>query len=162
MRTGHQRQTIVVIERLRDVLPESVSSTTGRDPPAASVVGITPQQVAHGPLVGNLLDAVEGADVVEGVDGGTQTAVETEDLVFDEGGEGEVVEQIGEVLPDIGVAVLAQAFIVEPINLGDLTGLVVPTKDGDPLGVTDFKAHEEGDGLDGVVATIDIITWEVD
>jgi hypothetical protein len=33
--------------------------------------------------------------------------VEAEDLVVDEGGEGEVVEEVGEVLPHVGVAVLA-------------------------------------------------------
>lgn len=47
--------------------------------------------------------------------------METEDLVVDEGGEGEVVEEVGKILPDIGVAVLAQALVVEAVDLGDLT-----------------------------------------
>jgi hypothetical protein len=40
-----------------------------------------------------------------------------------------------------------------------LAGLVVPAKDGDALGVSDLESHEEGDGLDGIVATIDVVAW---
>ncbi len=38
-------------------------------------------------------------------------------LSIDEGGQMKVVEQVGEVLPDVGVAVLAQALVVEPVDL---------------------------------------------
>lgn len=70
--------------------------------------------------MGHLLDSVEGANVVEGVDARGETAVKTEDLVVDEGGEGEVVEEVGKVLPDVCVAVLAQALVVEAVDLSDL------------------------------------------
>lgn len=147
-----------MIKCFRDILPECVSSTTGGDTPAASVVGVTPQQIAHGALVRNFLDPIEGANVVESVDRGTQTAVKAEDLVLDEGGEGKVVKKVGEIFPDVGVAVLAQTLVVEPVDLGDLAGLVVATKDGDTLRVTDFEADEECDSLYRVVSTVDIVT----
>lgn len=107
----------------------------------------------------NLLDAVQGSDVVQRVDAGRETAVETEDLVVDEGGEGEVVEEVGEVLPDVGVAVLSEALVVEAVDLGDLAGLVVTAEDGDAGGVSDLESDEECDGLDGVVSTINIVAW---
>lgn len=72
-----------MIERLADILAERVTRTTGTYAPAAAVVRVAPEQVAHGSLVGDFLDAVQGADVVEGVDGGGEAAVETEDLVVD-------------------------------------------------------------------------------
>jgi CRISPR/Cas system-associated protein endoribonuclease Cas2 len=36
-------------------------------------------------------------------------------LALDEGSQGEVIEQISEVLPDVGSTVLAQALIVESV-----------------------------------------------
>lgn len=158
MRPCHQSQAVVVIKSLRDILPECVSSTPGGNAPAASVVGITPQQVAHRSLVGNLLDSIQRPDVVERVDGWTQTAVKAEDLVLDEGGKGEVVEEVGEVFPHVGVAIFAQALVVEAVHLRDLAGLVVSSKNRDPLGVPDLKADKQRHGLDGVVTPIDVVT----
>lgn len=109
--------------------------------------------------MGNLLNAIERPDVVERVDRRTQAAVETEDLVFDKSGEGKVVEEVGEVFPDIGVSIFTQAFIIKAVDLCDLAGFVVSSKDSDTLGVTDLKANKESDGFNRVVATVDIVTW---
>lgn len=84
--------------------------------------------------------------------------MKTEDLVLDEGRKGEEIEEVGEVLPHVGIAVFSQTLVVEPVDLGDLAGLVVSSKDGDTLGVTDLKTNKEGDGFDGVVAAIDVVT----
>jgi hypothetical protein len=64
--------------------------------------------------------------------------VETEDLVVDKGGEGEVVKKIGEVFPHISIAVFSKALVVESVDLGDLTGFVVSAEDGDALRVADL------------------------
>lgn len=37
---------------------------------------------------------------------------------------------------------------------------MVASEDGDSMGVSNFERDEEGDGLDGVVATIDVIAHE--
>lgn len=68
VRSRHERQAIVVVKGLADVLPERVARSTRGDPPAAPVVGIGPEEVAHGALVRHLLDPVERADVVERID----------------------------------------------------------------------------------------------
>ncbi len=47
--------------------------------------------------------------------------MQTEDLVIDEGGEGQVVKQVREVFPNVSVAILSQAFVVEAVDLGDLS-----------------------------------------
>jgi len=108
----------------------------------------------------NFLYTIECSDVVEGIDTGGETSVEAEDLVVDEGGKGEVVEEIGEVLPYVGVAILSEAFIIEPIDLCDLAGFMVATKDGDALRISDFEGNEESDGFNGIVASINIIAHE--
>ena len=38
-------------------------------------------------------------------------------LTVHKGGEREVVEQVGEVLPHVGVAILAQTLVIEPVHL---------------------------------------------
>jgi hypothetical protein len=50
----------------------------------------------------NFLDAVQRADVIECVDTRRQTSVETEDLVIDESGQGEIIEEVGEKPDMIG------------------------------------------------------------
>jgi hypothetical protein len=106
-------------------------------------------------------------------------------LVVDKGSEGEVVEEVGEKLPDVGVAVLSQAFVVEAIHLSYLARLMVPSEDGYTLAISDLarrakreisgladtlnhgatktsdlERDEEGDGLDRVVPAVDIVAHE--
>jgi len=69
--------------------------------------------------VGHFLHPVKGADLVEGVDAGGQATVEAEDLVLHNRGEGEVVEELGEELPNVGVPVLAEALVVEAVPVID-------------------------------------------
>ena len=109
----------------------------------------------------NFLYTVECSDVIKGIDAGGETSVEAEDLVVDQGSEGEVVEEIGEVLPYVGVAIFSEAFIIEPIDLCYLAGFVVATEDGDALRVSDFQSYKESHSLNGIVTSINIITWSV-
>lgn len=148
MRSRHESQAVVVVERFRNVLPECVPSTARRDTPATAIIRITPQQIAHGALMRDFLDAVQGADVVESIDGRAQPTVETEDLVLNESSEGEVVKEVGEVFPHVGVAVFAQALVVEAVHLGDLAGFVVSAEDGNTLRVADLQADQKGHRLD--------------
>ena len=83
--------------------------------------------------------------------------METEDLIVDESSQGEVVEEVCEGFPDVGVPVFAQTFVVEAVDLGDLARLVVSAQDRYALRVPDFEGHEEGDGFDGVVAAVDVV-----
>jgi hypothetical protein len=89
--------------------------------------------------MGNLLYAVKRSDVVQGVNAWRQATVKAEYLIIDKG---------CEVLPDVRVAVFAEAFVVESVHLSDLAGFVVSSEDGNALRVADFEGNKEGDGFD--------------
>ena len=55
--------------------------------------------------------------MIQSVDAGRQPAMQTEDLAVHQGGERKVVKQVGKIFPDIGIAILPQAFVIEPIHL---------------------------------------------
>lgn len=87
--------------------------------------------------------------------------MQAEDLVLDEGGKGEEVEKIGEGFPHIGIAVFSETLVVEAVDLGDLAGLVISSKDGDALGVTDLKANKEGDCFYRVIPAVDVVACDI-
>jgi len=158
--SGHQGQTIAVVECLGDVLTKCVSSSSGRDSPATSVIRVRPEQVAHGTLVRNLLESVQGADVVQSVDAGRQSSMETEDLTVHQGSQRKIVKQIGEIFPNIGIAILPQTLVIKSIDLGDLSALMITTEDGDAAAKPHLESDEESDSLNTVVSSINIVSHE--
>lgn len=60
-------------------------------------------------------------------------------LVIYQCGEGQIVKEICEVLPNIGISVFPQTLIVEAVHLCDLSALVVPSEDCDALPVAYLK-----------------------
>lgn len=69
----------------------------------------------------HLLYPIQSPDVVERVNARRQPTVQTENLVVDQSGERKVIEEVGEVFPDVRIAILAQALVVEAVNLGNLS-----------------------------------------
>ena len=49
----------------------------------------------------------------------------------------------GEILPDVCVAILSEALVVESVDLRDLTGFVVTAEDCDSLFVPDLELNHE-------------------
>ena len=109
-------------------------------------------------------------------------------LVLYQACEREVVKNVCEVAPYLGVPVLAQALIVEPIpattpglrtaparraaakdvkgspgghsHLCNLTALVVAPEDGDAVPVPDLERHQQRDCLYAVVAPVHVVAHE--
>lgn len=70
-----------MIELFGYFFPEEIPGTTwGYAPTRGYGIGIGPQEVAHGALVGDFLDSFQLSDTVKGVEGGGETAVEGEYL----------------------------------------------------------------------------------
>lgn len=97
-------------------MTETVSSTSGGDTPTASIIGVRPEQVAHGTFLGHLLNSIELSDLIEGVDARRKTPVQAENLILNNSGQWQVVEELGEDFPYVGIAVLSEALIVETIS----------------------------------------------
>ena len=89
-----QRESVRVVEGLRDVLAEGVAGTARGNAPATPVVRVGPEEVTHWTLVRDLLESVQGADVIQSVDTWAEAAMETEDLAVHQCRQGEIIEQI--------------------------------------------------------------------
>ena len=135
VRPRNEREPIVMVECLRNILPERITRPAWRYSPPTPIVRVTPQQIAHRPLVRDLLYTIDTSHMVQRIDTRRQSTVKTEDLVIDERGERKVVEEVGKVAPDVGVAVFAQTFVVEAIDLGDLTTFMIAAKDTNAVAV---------------------------
>lgn len=99
------------------------------------------------------------ADLFHRVQVGTETTVHGEDLLIDNGRNGQAVEAIGECLPELDV-VPPLALIVETVNSVDGGALMVTTENEEVFGVLDLVREEKADGFEGLLATVDVITEE--
>jgi hypothetical protein len=67
--------------------------------------------------VRHLLFPVDATDLVKGREARTQAAVNAKVAAVDDCGEGEVIENLRAVPPDVHGTVLAKALVVKPIHL---------------------------------------------
>lgn len=72
-------------------------------------------------------------------------------LSINDSREGQVVKYLGAVSPHRHRAVLAEALVIEAIDLCDLPGLVVPSDQSDPVWITHLRnkrglCQRPGDG----------------
>jgi hypothetical protein len=81
MSARNSHEAIGVIELLADVLAERVASSTWRDTPATSIVGVRPEQVANWAFVRDFLHTVELSNLIECVDGRREPAMKAENSV---------------------------------------------------------------------------------
>ena len=79
-----------------------------------------------------------------------------EDLLVDDGGEGEAVEAVGEGLPQLDV-VPSLALVVEAVDAVDGGALVVAPQQKEVLRVLDLVRQQQSDGLQGLLATVNVI-----
>lgn len=85
---------------------------------------------------------------------------ENKDLSFDDSSHGEIVEQVGEELPNIGVSIFSAALVVEAVDLCDLSAFVVAPEDGESVWVSHLEGEEEGHTLHAVVPSVHVISHE--
>jgi hypothetical protein len=85
--------------------------------------------------------------------------VHGEDLLINDGGDGQAVEAVGESLPKLDV-VASLALIVETVDAVDGRALVVTAQNEEVLGVLDLVCQQQADGLERLLATVDVVTEE--
>lgn len=108
----------------------------------------------------HFLLSIDCLDLVESVKAGREAAVHAEDLVVDHCREREEVEDLRTVAPDVDAPVLAEAFIVEAVDLRHAARLVVAADERDPLRVADLECEQKQERLDRVEAAIDKVSHE--
>ena len=101
----------------------------------------------------------DSPDLLHGVQVRAQAAVHGEDLLVDDGSDGQAVEAVGESLPKLDV-VSSLALIVETVDAVDRGALVVTTENEEVLRVLDLVCEEQADCLQRLLATIDVVTEE--
>ena len=89
----------------------------------------------------HLYDSIDVSDHVQGVEGGRESAVQAENLILHDSRQRQVVKEISQVFPHISVAVLAEALVIEAVDLSDLSTLVIASQDRDSF----LKAHFQAD-----------------
>ena len=68
--------------------------------------------------------------------------MQTEDLILHHSGKRQVVKQVGEEFPHVGVSVLAHALVVEAVDLGDLAAFVVASQNSQAIPIAHFETDE--------------------
>jgi hypothetical protein len=97
--------------------------------------------------------------LLHGVQVRAETTVHCEDLLIDDSGNGQAIEAVGEGLPELNV-VSALALIVESIDTVDRRALVVAAEDEEVLGVLDLVCEKQADGLERLLASVDVVAKE--
>ena len=69
----------------------------------------------------NLNSSVNGSNLINGLDLGAETTMNTKDFAIDDGSDGQVVENFGTVFPGVGVSILTIDLVIESINCCDLS-----------------------------------------
>lgn len=88
--------------------------------------------------------AHDAADLLHGVQIGTQTTVHGEDLLVNDSSNGETVEAVGEGLPKLDV-VSTLALVVETVDTVDGSTLVVAAQNEEVLGILDLVGQQQAD-----------------
>lgn len=78
-------------------------------------VRVRPDQISHGSFMWYFSKPVDDLDLVNAVYARTQATVNAEDLIVDDARQTEVVEHVGEVVPDGRVPILSTALGVEAV-----------------------------------------------
>jgi hypothetical protein len=160
VRTADEVHVVLLEESGDDIGAKSERNTTVVLAPASNVlVRIGPKEITQETAVGDISRPHDATNLLHGIQVRAQTTVHGEDLLVDDSGDGKAVEAVGESLPELDV-VTTLALIVEAVNTVDRSALVVATEDEEVLRVLDLVSQQEADGLERLLATVDVVTKE--
>jgi len=84
----------------------------------------------------------------------------TKYLIIDQSSQGQVIEYLSTVFPDIQRTVFPETLVVEAVDLGDLPAFVVASQEGDSRLIAYFEGEQEDEGLYAVETPVDKISHE--
>ena len=84
----------------------------------------------------------------------------TEDFAFDNSTNAEIVENFGAVLPRVGITILSNSLIVEPVHSSNLSGFMITSEESNMCRVLEFQTKQELESFYAVVSSINEVTHE--
>lgn len=100
MSAGNSLEPVDVVKLGGNLITKQPAGAAGADGPRVNVLGVAPDEIAKGALMGDLLGAGDDADLVDSADLGAQTAVHAEHGPVDNGGQDEKVKDLATGFPD--------------------------------------------------------------
>ena len=86
--------------------------------------------------------------------------MDAENLAFNDSTNSKVIENLSAIFPWVGISVLSDGLIIESVDGGDLSSLVVASKKSNVGGVLKFEAKEQLEGFYRVVTSVNEVTHE--
>lgn len=160
MGTSNQRYSVVMAKRVNCVPSEEVACSSGWNRPPFYQLRVRPKQVAHDTFLGNFSEPIYFFKIVDFLNVWGESSVHTENLVVDDCGDSEIVEDLGKSSPDIQRAVLFNALVIEAVNLGDESWLVISSEEGDSVFIAHLQGEEKEESFDTVSSSIDVVPKE--
>ena len=160
MSTANQVNIIFLEETLNHRLSKRVRYTTViLAPGGLALLGVRPKQVAEETILGHFRGPGNLLELRDGDEFWGEPAVHAKNFIVNEGRDRHTVENVLELFPEAD-AVPIFALIVEAINTVDLAALVVASEEEEVFLELDFVGEQENDGLEGLLATVDVISQE--
>lgn len=156
------RRVLMVKLQQRRLVEEIATAAAGLAPRHQLILlRIGPEQIRERRIVFKLATALERLYLVDAAQSGTETTVNNEDLIVDERGHRQQVEDVIQTVIEVGVgAVLLLHLVVETVHFIDVARLVVATQKEHLPRSLELHQDEIEYRLDRVVTTIDIVAGE--
>jgi len=158
MCSRHKLEPISLVELLCNILSEWVASTSWWNAPTEPVIRIWPEKITDWTFVRHFLNPVELFNLVKAFNTRREPTMQTENLFLHNSCQRQVIKELSKALPHIWISVFSEAFVVEPINLCDLSWLVVSSQYCDSLGIPQLKSDEESHCLNRVMPSVNVVT----
>lgn len=84
--------------------------------------------------------------------------MEAEHFILYNSSKRQVIKEVGKILPDIWVPVFSKALIIESIDLGDLSTLMVSSKNGNSISESNLEQYKKSYRLERIIASINIVS----
>jgi hypothetical protein len=160
MCTADKINVMFLSESRNNLLTKSERDTTIILTPSLDVlVGIRPEKITQKTSVWNVGGSHYTLNLLKRAKLWAQATMHAKNLLIDESCNGEAIEAVSESLPKLDV-IAALALIIESINTINGGALMVSTEEEEVLGVLNLIGQEEAHCLEGLLATVDIVTKE--
>jgi len=160
MRSSNQGNVVDVIEFGGNFGAKQPTGSSWRHSPGFDVLRVRPHKVAEWTFMRDFHSSVDKSDLVDGLDFRRESSMDTEDFAFNYGTNAEVVKDFGAVFPWVCISIFSNCLIIEAIYGGDLSSLVVTSKECNMSWILELEAKKELECFNRVEASIDKVTHE--